>query len=71
MTRLTGHVAHVDYMKNIFCLFKIDGGNRHFGRNRRCRKYNIKADRKVDMDWRVILKCIPKEQIVSAWTTFI
>jgi len=32
-----------------------------FGRNRRYRKYNIKADKKVDMDWRVILKCIPKD----------
>jgi hypothetical protein len=70
VTKLTVYVAHVDYMKNIFRLFKKAGGNRHFGRNRRYRKYNIKVDKKVDMDWRVILKCMSQEQGVSAWATF-
>ena len=64
-----GHVARVDYMKNIFHLFKKAGGK--FGRNRRYIKYSIKADKKVDIDWRIILKGMSKEQSVSAWTTFI
>jgi hypothetical protein len=45
-------------MKNIFRLYKNAGGNRKFGRNRRYLKYSTKADKKVGMDWRIILKCM-------------